>query len=155
MPDDPVPLTPARATREARAALGAAGLAAVRRVTSRPAAAPGGRREHTIRTDVHLYLYPHSDRDAVAAALRALPGLVDEFLGTATISLYRGIDAPAPPGRRYVVRRQPGHRKGTRRWVVWDTHRHGWAGDARRTRRDAQDVCDELNAAPPPDQPTP
>lgn len=54
------------------------------------------------------------------------------------------------PTRRFVVRRLDGYRRGDRRWVVWDTERVGWADDARTTRRDAQDVCDELNAAIPP-----
>jgi hypothetical protein len=49
--------------------------------------------------------------------------------------------------RRFVVRRLEGYRKGERRWVVWDTVRSGWADEARTTRRDAQDICDELNAA--------
>ena len=48
--------------------------------------------------------------------------------------------------RRYVVRLLSGYRRGDRRWVVWDTVREGWADDTRTTRRDAQDVCDELNA---------
>lgn len=52
------------------------------------------------------------------------------------------------PGRarRYEVRRLNGYRKGDRRWVVWDRELGGWADDAHRTRRDAQDVCDELES---------
>jgi hypothetical protein len=49
--------------------------------------------------------------------------------------------------RRFVVRRLDGYRRGERRWVVWDTERDAWADDARTSRRDAQDVCDEPNAA--------
>ncbi|GIF04666.1 hypothetical protein [Actinoplanes siamensis] len=52
------------------------------------------------------------------------------------------------PGRarRYEVRRLNGYRKGDRRWVVWDRELGGWADDAHRTRRAAQDVCDELES---------
>ena len=48
--------------------------------------------------------------------------------------------------RRYTVRLLPGYRRGDRRWIVWDTERKGWADDAHTTRRDAEDVRDELNA---------
>ncbi len=48
--------------------------------------------------------------------------------------------------RRYVVRKLPGYRQGDKRWVVWDTDRQEWADDAHTTRRDAEDVRDELNA---------
>lgn len=58
------------------------------------------------------------------------------------------IDKTVPrQARRFVVRRLEGYRRGERRWVVWDTQRGGWADEARTSRRDAQDVCDELNAA--------
>ena len=52
--------------------------------------------------------------------------------------------------RRYVVRLLPGYRRGDKRWIVWDTQRQAWADDAHTTRRDAEDVRDELNAAAPP-----
>jgi hypothetical protein len=48
--------------------------------------------------------------------------------------------------RRYTVRRLSGYRKGDKRWVVWDTELGGWADDAHTTRRDAEDVRDELKA---------
>ena len=48
--------------------------------------------------------------------------------------------------RRYVVRLLPAYGRGERRWVVWDRLRRGWADDAQRTRRDAQDIRDELEA---------
>jgi hypothetical protein len=47
---------------------------------------------------------------------------------------------------RHTVRRLSGYRKGDKRWVVRDTELGGWADDAHRTRRDAEDVRDELNA---------
>jgi hypothetical protein len=49
--------------------------------------------------------------------------------------------------RRYIVRLMPGYRRGDKRWIVWDTQQQGWADDAHTTRRDAEDVRDELNAA--------
>jgi hypothetical protein len=48
--------------------------------------------------------------------------------------------------RRYTVRLLPGYRRGDRRWIVLDIERKGWADDAHTTRRDAEDVRDELNA---------
>ena len=60
--------------------------------------------------------------------------------------------------RRYVVRRLSEYPKGDKRWVVWDRVRGGWADDAQRTRRDAQDICDELEervAQSPSPQPPP
>jgi hypothetical protein len=62
--------------------------------------------------------------------------------------------------RRYVVRRLSGYRRGDKRWVVWDTERQTWAGAPRTTRRDAEDVRDELNAEdatanPPPPRSAP
>lgn len=48
--------------------------------------------------------------------------------------------------RRFVVRRLDAYRKGERRWVVWDRQAEGWVDEAQRTRRDAQDICDELEA---------
>jgi hypothetical protein len=64
--------------------------------------------------------------------------------------------------RRFVVRRIDAYRKGQRRWVVWDRVLGRWADDAQTTRRQAQDICDELEAqaaavptpARPPDAPT-
>ncbi len=95
------PLTPAQATREARTALGAAGRADVRRVTSRHSATTGGRLDGTVRTDVHLY--PHTDRDAVADALRALPDVVQASAGTDTVTIYRTatrtVGGPTNPAR--------------------------------------------------------
>lgn len=63
--------------------------------------------------------------------------------------------------RRYVVRRIPGLRRGDRQWVVWDNASEGWADAPQRTRRDAQDICDELEAesaaapTPAPEPPRP
>jgi len=95
------PLPPAQATREARTALGAAVRADVRRVTSRQAATTGGRLDGTVRTDVHLH--PHTDRDAVADALRALPDVVQASAGTDTVTIYRTatrtVGGPTNPAR--------------------------------------------------------
>ncbi|MFC6023640.1 hypothetical protein ACFP2T_46745 [Plantactinospora solaniradicis] len=73
MPDHPRITSPVQAARAVRSALGAVGLADVRRVTSRTVA-KGGRLYGTIRTDV--YLAAHHDRDAIADVLRTLPGTV-------------------------------------------------------------------------------
>jgi hypothetical protein len=66
------------------------------------------------------------------------------------------IDRTVPrQARRFVVRRMEGYRRGNRRLVVWDTQRGGWADEARTSRRDAQDVCDELTRPPRPRRATP
>ncbi|BCJ64830.1 hypothetical protein [Polymorphospora rubra] len=86
MPDHQRITSPAQATRAARAALGAVGLADVRRVTSRTVA-KGGRLYGTIRTDV--YLAAHHDRDAIADVLRTLPGTVSVDAEETRVCAYR------------------------------------------------------------------
>lgn len=48
---------------------------------------------------------------------------------------------------RYEVRCNTALKRGDKRWIVWDTAEGGWADDAHTRKGDAQEVCDELNAA--------
>ncbi|WP_406062915.1 hypothetical protein [Micromonospora sp. NBC_00860] len=92
MPDHQRITSPAQATRAARAALGAVGLADVRRVTSRTVT-EGGRLYGTIRTDV--YLAAHHDRGAIADLLRTLPGTVAVDTEENHVYAYRAAAAEA------------------------------------------------------------
>lgn len=107
------------------------------------------------RTAVMVYL----GADGEALLFDARPVAGTQRMPRAWIREVQRVPADTPPHlgkvvpartRRFVVRRLDGYRKGGKRWVVWDTERAGWADDAHTTRRDAQDVCDELNAATPP-----
>jgi hypothetical protein len=78
--------SPAQATRAARAALGAVGLADVRRVASR-IVTDAGQLYGTIRTDV--YLAAHHDSVAIANVLRTLPDTVTVVRDATRVSAYR------------------------------------------------------------------
>lgn len=100
------PLTPAQATRAVLQALGAAGLADVRKVTSRPAVAGDGF-DRAVRTDVTLH--PHNRPERIAAVLAALPNVVQTLTTPASVAVYRAerpTNSPAAPQSRRARRRR-------------------------------------------------
>jgi hypothetical protein len=80
-------MTPADATRETLAALGAAGLADVRSVRSRPTGDAHGSLSGSVRTDVQLCRW--GDLHAVTEALATLPGVLALAATGEGIALYR------------------------------------------------------------------
>lgn len=100
------PLTPARATRAVLQALDAAGLADVRKVTSRPAVAGDGF-DRAVRTDVTLH--PYNRPEHIAAVLAALPNVVQTLTTPASVAVYRAerpISSPTAQQSRRARRRR-------------------------------------------------
>ena len=101
-------LTPVRASRDVRRALGAAGCADVHKVTSRPAVAGTGF-DRAIRTDVQLSAF--NDPDRIATVLAALPDVLQTVTTPTAVAVYRaqratGGTPAAEPGRTSPRRRR-------------------------------------------------